>query len=141
MRRCAIHHIVATEILAGALLIITPANAQMSRDWMVCTGKVQAAQPDQQVAACTAIIEAGQETPTNMAVAYCARGVAFDARSRPQSCDRLSRPLRESFRGRPARLPYAIAIGDDRDMRPRHKPLAVTTTRAINTKARKVTMK
>jgi tetratricopeptide (TPR) repeat protein len=80
MRRCAIHHIVATEFLAGALLIITPANAQMSRDWMVCTGKVQAAQPDQQVAACTAIIEAGQETPTNMAVAYCARGVAFDAR-------------------------------------------------------------
>ena len=54
---------------------------------MVCTGKVQVAQPDQQVAACTAIIEAGQETPTNMAVAYCARGVAFHAR------DQLNRAI------------------------------------------------
>jgi tetratricopeptide (TPR) repeat protein len=80
MRRCAVHRIVAAEFLAGGLLVITPASAQMSPDWMVCTGKVQAAQPDQQVAACTAIIETGQETSTNMAVAYCARGVAFHAR-------------------------------------------------------------
>ena len=85
MRCCAI--VVTIMLPAGALLIMTPANAQMSRDWRVCTGKVQAAQPDQQVAACTAIIEAGQETPTNMAVAYCARGVAFHAR------DQLNRAI------------------------------------------------
>jgi Helix-turn-helix domain len=84
MRCCAI--VVTIMLPAGALLIMTPANAQMSRDWRVCTGKVQAAQPDQQVAACT-IIEAGQETPTNMAVAYCARGVAFHAR------DQLNRAI------------------------------------------------
>jgi len=65
--------------LAGLLFMVTPSDAQAPPDWMVCTGKVPV-QPDRQVAACTALIEAGRETAANLAVVYCARGVALQAR-------------------------------------------------------------
>src|SRR5215469_15724413 len=78
MARCAVQHFV--KFLAGALLFVTPVAAEVSQDWMVCSGKLPAARPDQRVAACTAVIAAGGETPTNLAVAYCSRGVAHHAR-------------------------------------------------------------
>jgi hypothetical protein len=48
---------------------------------MVCTGKVFV-QPDRQVTACAALIEAGRETAANLAVVYCSRGVAYQARDK-----------------------------------------------------------
>jgi hypothetical protein len=80
MGRCAVRHIVTAKFLVGALFVVTPADAQVSRHWMVCSGQVHTAQPDHRVAACTAVIEAGGETPTNLALAYCDRGVAYQAR-------------------------------------------------------------
>jgi tetratricopeptide (TPR) repeat protein len=80
MGRSAVSYIVTAKFLVGAVFVVTPADAQISRERMVCTGQVLAAQPDQRVAACTAAIEASGETPTNLAVAYCARGVAYHAR-------------------------------------------------------------
>ena len=67
--------------LAGLLFVVTPSHAQAPPDWMVCTGKVPA-QPDRQVAVCTALIEAGRETAANLAVVYCSRGVAHQARDK-----------------------------------------------------------
>jgi len=92
MDRCTIDHIAT---LVGALFVVTPAVADVSRDRMVCSGEVPAAQPDQRVAACTAVIDAGGETPTNLAVAYCARGVAYQARDH---LDRAIADYNESVR-------------------------------------------
>ena len=85
MGRFVVQKVVTTKVLVA--LLMGSAAAQVSRDWMVCTGKLPAAPPDESVAACTAIIEARTETPANLAVAYCSRGVAHHAR------DRLDRAL------------------------------------------------
>jgi hypothetical protein len=96
MRRDAVHRIIAMTYLVVTLFIVTPAaDAQISPDWIVCSGKAPAAQPDKRVAACTAIIEAGAETPTNLAAAYCSRGVAYQARDQ---LDRAIADYNESVR-------------------------------------------
>ena len=61
MCHAAIRQII-TEALVCVLLVVTPVLAQVSREWMVCSGKDPDAQPDRRVAACTAIIEAIGET-------------------------------------------------------------------------------
>jgi hypothetical protein len=40
MGRCAVQHIVTAKFLVGALFVVTPTAAQVSRDWMMCSGQV-----------------------------------------------------------------------------------------------------
>jgi tetratricopeptide (TPR) repeat protein len=74
-------HRVATGIglTATALLVATPTLAQQSQSWITCSNRVSATY-DQQIVACTAIIDGGSEAPANLARAYCNRGVAYEAK-------------------------------------------------------------
>src|SRR5262249_42071177 len=68
--RCAL---AAAFSVAMILLMATPGTAQLSQKEMSCFGLL-GAQPDEQVTACTAVIEAGGDV-AKLAHAYCARGV------------------------------------------------------------------
>jgi len=68
------------RLLAAAALLIalTPlAVAQTSPNWRGCTGNPDVDWP-RQIAACTALIESGAETPENTGIAYFNRALAYE---------------------------------------------------------------
>jgi hypothetical protein len=74
-----VRHVLAFQFLVGlAFLVATPSVAQFSQNEMVCFGLLPG-QPDQQVTACTAVIEAGGDV-TKLSHARCNRGVWNQAR-------------------------------------------------------------
>ena len=68
--------------------------------------------PDISITACSAIIEAAQETPENLAVAFNNRGVAYDVKGQPDraiddfdEAVRLNPNFPEAFNGRGVAVP------------------------------------
>jgi len=55
----------------------TGADAQLSQAWQLCEGYARNPTSEQQLKACTEIIEASLETPLRLAVAYFWRGVTW----------------------------------------------------------------
>ena len=66
---------VATAALTAALWAV-PGAAQPDRDARWCRGE-DGASLEQTIAGCTAVVERGQDTPQNVAVAFSLRGGAF----------------------------------------------------------------
>ena len=67
--------------LIVALLLTSPASAQLEDWWRSCTGKSDV-DWDLQIKSCTSIIEAQQETPLRKAIAYKNRGNAWFEKER-----------------------------------------------------------
>ena len=65
---------VANFVLSA--MLIDPASAQTAREWDQCVGR-EGPTPDVVIQGCTAVIQAGQDTPTRLAAAFNNRGVAY----------------------------------------------------------------
>ena len=68
-----------TLVLAGTALLVVPAGAQLSPEWQSCTGKSDV-DWDQQIGACTALIQSDRETTRDKGIAYNNRGAAYYAK-------------------------------------------------------------
>lgn len=71
-----------SSVLSGFILALlawvasaVPAEAQLSREWETCMGN--AGTPDDSVSACTRIIRNGNESTSNLAIAYYNRGIMY----------------------------------------------------------------
>lgn len=62
-------------IIAALLVLFTAPGAAQTRDenWAVC----ESGDPAKGIAACTALIEGGRETPQNLAIAHSNRGITY----------------------------------------------------------------
>lgn len=67
---------VFVAVFAAVALALAPAVAQTDQNARWCRGEDNAAL-EQTMAGCTAVIERGQDTPANIALAYSLRGGAF----------------------------------------------------------------
>jgi hypothetical protein len=68
--------VAAAFVAAVMMLLAAPAVAQLSPQWETCTGEPNV-DPDQQIASCTALIESGQETAANLAIAVYRRAIVW----------------------------------------------------------------
>ena len=79
MRWISIWRLPAANIfVVASFLLVQPASSQTSRDDMVCSHLIPA-QPDERVAACTAVIKETGDVQ-KLSVTYCNRGTAFQDR-------------------------------------------------------------
>lgn len=81
-------------LAAIAFLGMGSASAEESPNWKLCSGH-QSSTVDQRLAACNAIIDSGNEPPPNLALAYCDRAIAYNAKGDP---DRAMADLNEAVR-------------------------------------------
>jgi len=66
-----------TVAVSFGLMLAAPALAQTEdQNWKTCGSTSD--DPDRKIASCTAIVQSGQETAENVAVAYYDRGTAYD---------------------------------------------------------------
>src|SRR4051794_20555991 len=89
--------------LSGCLVVFGPASAA-AQSPAQC--QAPAASPDERIAGCSAIIEAGQAKERALAVAYCNRGHAFTEK---KELDRATADLNEAIRIDPK---YACAYSN-----------------------------
>lgn len=87
IRRIALVGVIASFCIGSAW-------AEDSQDWKMCAGKLSTPN-DQRLAACTTIIDAGNEPPPNLALAYCNRAIADDQKG---DLDRAMADLDEAVR-------------------------------------------
>jgi len=67
-------------VLAAAVSVSSPVVAQnLDKQWADCESDNGSVSSDDSIAACTAIIESGKETPANLAMAYYDRGTEYAA--------------------------------------------------------------
>lgn len=64
----------------GACLAVPAAAQDAAPSWPACANEGEAYAMNARIAACTAIIQAGRETPENLALAYNDRGWAHNDR-------------------------------------------------------------
>ena len=76
-------HLRIWAAVACSLLLAVPAFGASQGDWDDCK-----ASGDQSIAGCTRIINDGNESPRNRAIAYNNRGNAWCPRSRAAGCSR-----------------------------------------------------
>src|SRR5580704_12694215 len=73
------HVLVASGLVAVGLALAPPARAQTAQQRASCDIK-GGARPDEVISGCTAVIQSGQETGTNLAAAFTIRGRAHRAK-------------------------------------------------------------
>jgi tetratricopeptide (TPR) repeat protein len=71
----------ALFLVLGAAAASVPAEAQPSQNWTLCVSKGKSFSPDVVIAGCTAVIQSGKETRSNLAIDYHNRGNAYYAKS------------------------------------------------------------
>jgi tetratricopeptide (TPR) repeat protein len=69
--------IVASILVAGPVAAAAGDGDRMP-EWDACNGSAPQYPVDEQIAACTKIIESGQQTTRNLAIAYYNRGFSYD---------------------------------------------------------------
>ena len=71
-------------VVLAMLSLASPVEAQdMTQQWAWCLNKDNAFTADQGMAGCTAVIEANQGTPKEMATAFRSRGNAYADKGQP----------------------------------------------------------
>ena len=71
---------VTARVIAGAIALAAMtgfANAQLSPQWESCTGN-PGIDWDQQIISCSALIQSGDESTENLAIAFYNRGLAYE---------------------------------------------------------------
>jgi tetratricopeptide (TPR) repeat protein len=71
---------VTARVIAGAIALAAVtglANAQLAPQWETCTGN-PGIDWDQQITSCTALIQSGNESTENLAIAFYNRGLAYE---------------------------------------------------------------
>jgi len=71
---------VTARVIVGAIALAAVAgvaNAQLSPQWEACTGN-PGIDWDQQINSCTVLIQSGNKSKENLAVAYYNRGLAYE---------------------------------------------------------------
>jgi len=62
-------------VVVGSVLELVPARAQSEdQNWALCSAK----NADSAIKGCTAVIQSGQETDENLAIAFSNRGIGYD---------------------------------------------------------------
>jgi tetratricopeptide (TPR) repeat protein len=71
----------SVRLIFAAVAMVVPligtAHAQTSPTWQRCINEPRQVETDEQIAACTTLIDGGQESRTNLAAAHVNRGIAL----------------------------------------------------------------